>query len=299
MSSLYFLFFCAAAASACYFPIEFQGTFVTQTQKANNGSSPTAVTYSEITIEADAVQPWGRCHKRRGNNVILKDISGAEDCMRCFHLSMKTPNVIQLHTEGLELCYITEEAARAKCPSDKDVAERKYTEITLFRKSFVLFKCFKNEIYILFVFLLKCSGKHVPGGLQSIEHVFCPFNGRFRFSYTSSNGELHCNYGYSEMSNCPHGNALNVKFRKCNFPTTDLNFLCLGDWEGAAGDRYIALVDLREDPETRPKYRCGVSYRVCYQCHTSSLLSYCFVLLVCPLRDRLVLFIVCLLWLSI
>ncbi len=35
--------------------------------------------------------------------------------------------------------------------------------------------------------------------------------------------------------------------------------MCLGDWESPRGDRYIALMDLREEPEARPKYRCGVS----------------------------------------
>lgn len=58
--------------------------------------------------------------------------------MRCFHLSMKTPNVIQLHTEGIERCYTNEEAARATCPLDKDVMERrndkKFKEIILYRK---------------------------------------------------------------------------------------------------------------------------------------------------------------------
>lgn len=96
------------------------------------------VTYSEVTVEADAIPPWGRCHRRRGNNVILKDSTGAEDCMRCFHLSMKTPNVIQLHSEGIERCYTNEEAARATCPLDKDVHDRKndkkFKEIILYRK---------------------------------------------------------------------------------------------------------------------------------------------------------------------
>ncbi|KAI2811489.1 hypothetical protein BLOT_002666 [Blomia tropicalis] len=221
---------------ACYFPIEYQGTFLIQTQAARSESS-SLVTYSEVTVEADAIPPWGRCHRRRGNNVILKDSTGAEDCMRCFHLSMKTPNVIQLHTEGIERCYTNEEAARATCPSDKDVQDRKndkkFHEIILYRK-------------------------HVPGGLQSIEHVFCPFNGRFRFSYSANNGQQSCDFGYSEMSNCPHGNALNVKFRKCTFPTMDINFMCLGDWESPNGDRYLALMDIREEPEARPKYRCGL-----------------------------------------
>ncbi|KPM09397.1 hypothetical protein QR98_0079310 [Sarcoptes scabiei] len=106
------------------------------------------------------------------------------------------------------------------------------------------------------------NGKHIPGGLQSIEHVFCPFNGRFRFTYTGNNGKLRCDSGYSEMSNCPHGNALNVKFRKCSFNTMDIHFLCLGDWEASNSnnnERYLALMDLRESLETnRPKYRCGI-----------------------------------------
>lgn len=128
------MFFFLLGSLACYFPIEYQGTFMIQTQAAKTEEGSTAVTYSEITIEADAIPPWGRCHKRRGNNVILKDSTGAEDCMRCFHLTMKTPNVIQLHTDGLERCYTNEEAARATCPLDKDVADKKFNEIILFRK---------------------------------------------------------------------------------------------------------------------------------------------------------------------
>jgi hypothetical protein len=42
----------------------------------------------------------------------------------------------------------------------------------------------------------------------------------------------------------------------------DIHFLCLGDWESHnSGDRYLALMDLREEPEARPKYRCGVRKR--------------------------------------
>ncbi|RWS26210.1 hypothetical protein B4U80_05905 [Leptotrombidium deliense] len=220
------------SADSCYFPIEYQGTYLIQTQaSASNGGN--VVSYSEITIEADAIPPWGRCHKRRGNNVILKDSNGIEDCMRCFHLTLKTPNVIQIHTEGLARCYTNEEAAKNTCPSEKDVKDRKFKEIMLFRK-------------------------HVPGGLQSVEHVFCPINGRYRFAYTGHNGEFHCDQSGSEISNCPHGNALGVRFRHCSFPNMDTNFLCLGDWENYSGDRYLALMDLREDPKSRPKYRCGM-----------------------------------------
>lgn len=247
-------------AEGCYFPIEYQGSFLIQTQ-ATKAENISLVSYSEITVEADAIPPWGRCHKRLGNNVILADsTAGAEDCMRCFHLSMKSPNVIQLHSEGIERCYTNEEAARATCPTDKDVADsrtasKKFNEIVFYRK-------------------------HVPGGLQSIQHVFCPFNGKYRFDYRSGiNEELQCHDGVSEMSNCPHGNALNVKFRKCTFPTIDINFLCLGDWDSSTpNERYIALMDIREDPETRPRYRCGVSF----------LFSSCFYLL--SSRQKLVFF---------
>jgi len=130
--------FSFAVVSGCYFPIEYQGSFLIQTQ-ASRTESKSSVSYFEVTVEADAIPPWGRCHRRRGNHVILKDSSGPEDCMRCFHLSMKTPNVIQLHTiEGLEKCYTNEEAARATCPQDKDVQERRHdkniNELILYRK---------------------------------------------------------------------------------------------------------------------------------------------------------------------
>lgn len=84
-----------------------------------------------------------------------------------------------------------------------------------------LTQCTLFNLTFLHHFILPRNlGKHVPGGLQSIEHVFCPFNGRFRFAYSANGGQQNCDMGYSEMSNCPHGNALNVKFRKCTFPTT-------------------------------------------------------------------------------
>lgn len=76
-----------------------------------------------------------------------------------------------------------------------------------------------TKIFISFAPTLLFTGKHVPGGLQSIEHVFCPINGRYRFTYMANNGELHCDQNYSELSNCPHGNALGAKFRQCSFPT--------------------------------------------------------------------------------
>lgn len=164
-----------------------------------------SVSYSEVTIEESSIPPWGSCYSRRGNIVILKDSSGTQPCIRCLHLALKTPNVIQIFTEGnslppqysyryitnicifslspslclslspplvlsmfystccslslvilslsvcgsnlscnslcflshpsgLGLCYTTEAAARAKCPSERDVRGSKYKELLLFRE---------------------------------------------------------------------------------------------------------------------------------------------------------------------
>ncbi|XP_074594666.1 uncharacterized protein LOC141850036 [Brevipalpus obovatus] len=221
-------------SATCYFPIELQGTFLTQTG-ATQGTPGigSEVTYSEITIEPDAIPPWGRCHKRRGNNVILKDSTGVEDCMRCIHLSLKTINVIQIHAEGLGKCYTNEEAAKATCPSEGNT--REFQEIILYRK-------------------------HLPDiQLNGIENVFCPIRGRYKITYSADNGKTYCDKSSSELSNCPIGNELQVRFPKCNFPMTEMQFLCLGDWEGQDGHRYLALMDKSADgAKNRPKYRCGI-----------------------------------------
>ncbi|XP_076347255.1 uncharacterized protein LOC143245154 isoform X2 [Tachypleus tridentatus] len=216
----------------CYFPVEVQGTYLIQTQ-ASAAYGGSIVTYSELTIEVDAIPPWGRCHRKRGNNIIVKDSTGAEDCLRCFHLTLKTQNVIQIHTEGLGRCYTNEEAARATCPDDKAVFERRFKEIILYRKQ-------------------------DPDVMSMIENVFCPINGRYRFTYSANNKEFQCNQPFPELSNCPHGNGLGVRFQGCNFPDMEVRFQCLGDWESPNEDRYLALMDLRAEPEARPKYRCGL-----------------------------------------
>lgn len=46
------------------------------------------------------------------------------------------------------------------------------------------------------------------------------------------------------------------------FFSTDKRFLCLGSWDhfdSNSPDRFLALMDMNEDPVDRPKYRCGVS----------------------------------------
>ena len=103
--------FSLSSTGSCYFPIEYQGTFMMQnTISVNTSSGASTVSYSEITVEADSIPPWGRCYRRRGNTVFLVDSSGPEDCIRCLHLTLKTLNVIQIHAEGkcascVHVCY--------------------------------------------------------------------------------------------------------------------------------------------------------------------------------------------------
>lgn len=244
-------------SAVCYFPVELHGTFLMQTQ-ATAAYGGSVVSYSEITVEVDAIPPWGRCHRRRGHHVILKDSTGTEDCMRCFHLTLKTPNVIQIHAEGLARCYTNEEAARATCPDDRAVSERRFTEIILYRKhQEEHLKAGRNGLVLGSEAMPGVTGGTVSVGLHQ---MFCPINGRYRFQYSANGEEFRCAEPYSsELSNCPRGDGLTVRFRQCSFPDFDVSFLCLGDWEsGRGGDRYLALMDLRRDPESRPRYRCGL-----------------------------------------
>lgn len=70
----------------------------------------------------------------------------------------------------------------------------------------------KNFIWPFFSFHL--IGRFVSGGLQTTENVFCPFNGRYQFIYKTERKQISCDG--SELSNCPHGNALG-KFLIKNF----------------------------------------------------------------------------------
>lgn len=87
--------------------------------------------------------------------------------------------------------------------------------------------------------------------------MFCPINGRYKITYTANSGQIQCNRSSSELSNCPKGNELQVRFQNCAFPNMEMQFLCLGDWEGQDGQRYLALMD-RSEAKNRPKYRCGI-----------------------------------------
>ena len=126
----YSLLFPGSAEGLCYFPAAFQGEYVTQ---AIMSGVPT-ISYSSLTVLFDSIPVWGVCHRRIGNNVILMDDTGGITCYKCFNLVLRSSNVLQVHTAGLDKCYTTEERAVADCPTDVAVRERRAREIMLFRK---------------------------------------------------------------------------------------------------------------------------------------------------------------------
>lgn len=84
-----------------------------------------------------------------------------------------------------------------------------------------------------------------------------------------------CQEPVSELSNCPYGFGLGLRFKRCSFGELEINFQCLGDWIGHNGERYMALLDVQDSQSTttlttaggvgiingaerRPRYRCAL-----------------------------------------
>ena len=124
------IFFISDVKGMCYFPAAFQGEYVTQSIM----SGLPAISYSTLSVNFDSIPVWGSCHKRVGNNVILMDDTGGLTCYKCFNLVLRSSNVLQIHTAGLDKCYTTEDRAVADCPSDIMIRERRAREIMLYRK---------------------------------------------------------------------------------------------------------------------------------------------------------------------
>ncbi|GLH02738.1 Uncharacterized protein GBIM_08701, partial [Gryllus bimaculatus] len=166
--------------------------------------------------------------------------SGATSCVRCFHLALRSPNVLQVHTEGLDKCYLTEERARASCPNEAALRARAahttHTEIILYK-----------------------TRDHQG---QPVREQYCPISGHFSFTSRGGPGggggfggggfgggfgggpRRDCpNAQMSQVDSCPSGSQLNMRYRNCNFPDFDVTYACLGHWEGPAGQHYLALLN--------------------------------------------------------
>ena len=237
-------------SSICYFPAVYQGVYETQrvisplqqgTAAVGSSGANNDISYSNISILYDSITVWGYCYRRVGSNVILKEDSGGLTCFRCFHLALRSSNILQIHTRGLNKCFTTEEAALATCVTQDDILEPATTgvsEVMLYRTKGFL-------------------------GEPAVSPTYCPFNGAYTFTYSvtdDGNGNhLECENQESEISDCPFGFGFNLQFRGCSFGELELSFHCLGDWEGRAGERYVALMDTGATlTGDRPRYRCGI-----------------------------------------
>jgi len=264
--------------AGCYFPLEFQGEFLSQSMTSLE------IAYTSVSILFDSIPTWGTCHRRLGSHVILTSSSGrnpdVEDCFKCISIVSRSPNVLQLHTNGLEKCHLTEEAAKASCPSRQEIRERKASEMMLY----------------------KTRGFY---GGSAITRTYCPLNGRYKFTYSINDGtedDLECHEPVSEAGDCPTGYKFDLHFRGCSFPNfgeiffnncfslirdlyslniflllyaslflhcvivcfiSDMSFQCLASWSGDNGETYMSLLDTKLPQlgeEARPRYRCAVSF---------------------------------------
>ena len=234
--------------------------------------------------------------------LLFRNRTGGTNCIRCFELTLRSLNVVQIHTEGLDKCYTTVEAATATCPTNESIATGKSREIMLYSKSSSLSR-----------FLLRIDSSPYPrpfaetkelSGDPVVAQEYCPVNGRFVFTYSVNDGLAdnvsenvnECHEPVSELSNCPYGFGLGLRFKRCSFGELgnrpvissfiesemwrpplfsflEINFQCLGDWIGHNGERYMALLDVQDSTalasgvangaERRPRYRCAVCLPRC------------------------------------
>lgn len=125
----------------CYFPQVFQGEYVTQVPNKE------IVVYNSINITPNAIPIWGNCHKRKGNNYVLKLSYRETSCIRCVHLKLRSKNVLQVLASRSEIfseCFTNEDAAELYCPSE-DVLDHNKTEIILYSEC-----CTFNHLYFIF-----------------------------------------------------------------------------------------------------------------------------------------------------
>ena len=196
-----------AGLAGCYFPLEFQGEFLSQSMTSRE------IAYNSISILFDSIPSWGTCHRRMGRHVILasEESEGHHStdahqpkCFKCISIVSRSANVLQIHTNGLqERCHPTEEMARQSCPSQQNIRERKAQEMMLYKT---------RSFY----------------GGSAITRTYCPLNGRFRFTYSINDGtedDLECHEPVSEATDCSSdrdsdresGYKFDLHFRGCSF----------------------------------------------------------------------------------
>ena len=93
-------------------------------------------------------------------------------------------------------CHRSEAEAVASCPVERDIRERKATEMMLYKtKSFY--------------------------GGSAVTRTYCPMNGNYKFTYSINDGtedDLECHEPVSHAGDCPSGYKFDLHFRGCSFP---------------------------------------------------------------------------------
>jgi hypothetical protein len=51
---------------------------------------------------------------------------------------------------------------------------------------------------------------------------------------------------------------MNLRFRQCSFENHEVTFECLGHWIGPGQQKYLALMNAKNDDQLGPQYRCAV-----------------------------------------
>ncbi|XP_037071136.1 uncharacterized protein LOC119092270 [Pollicipes pollicipes] len=220
----------APCLGECYFPFEYHGTYAVQSARNQ---------YSEVLIEINRILPYGVCHRRVGNNLILRD--GSNGCLRCFHLAIRSANVLQLHTRDPQSsCATNSNATLRLCPTPDELRSAERMQ--------------RGRIHELMMYKTKTRTAE-PHAHQ----VYCPISGRFSFSYEADEAGGACRGAASELSNCPYGFGLHLHFRACSFrQQRNMTLQCLADWTDADGRHFVALMDVTASESDRPRYRCAM-----------------------------------------
>ena len=147
--------------------------------------------------------------------------------------------MLQVHTvDNIYQCHTTPDEALSSCPTTADITRHTATEVMLY----------------------KTRGYY--GARDNFEQVLCPVFGTWRFSYTdNSDTSQSCSSPASRATNCQFGYKIQLQFRGCSFPDHQLQFKCLGSWQGEDGQRYLSLLDtklVQMDEAPHPRYRCGI-----------------------------------------
>lgn len=210
------------------------GEYITQTTVTRMNQ----VSYTHVNITEDSIPIWGFCHKRIGNNIILRMDSDETSCYKCIHVNLVSRNILRIHTAEQEYeskCYTNEDKAIATCPTDMLDDQPMHKEIILYKA-------------------LEYNG-------EQIKRQYCPINGRYKIMFTIDDGGPETSgcldLKNSELDNCPSGSSLNLRFRQCTFHDYGATLECLGQWKGHDEQNFVAFMNTGYQ-SFGPKYRCAV-----------------------------------------